>query len=54
MGEINENLNKQKEDLYDEDDLIAMGYAFRKAGNPNNRVTLQFSPQFEEDLHKAN
>lgn len=44
----------QKEDLYDEDDLIAMGYAFRKAGNPNNRVTLHFSPQFEEDLHKAN
>ena len=44
----------QKEDLYDEDDLIAMGYAFRKAGNPNNRVTVQFSPQFEEDLHKAN
>lgn len=25
----------QKEDLYDEDDLIAMGYAFRKAGRGN-------------------
>lgn len=40
----------QKEDLYDEDDLIAMGYAFRKAGNTTDAVTLKFSTEIESKL----
>ena len=45
----------QKEELYDEDDLIAMGYAFRKAGGSNhNRVKLTFSPEFEKKLQETN
>lgn len=44
----------QKEELYDEEDLIAMGYAFRKAGNPDNKVHIHFSPQFEKNLQNAN
>lgn len=43
----------QSEELYDEDDLIAMGYAFRKAGGADNsKVKLTFSPEFEEKLRE--
>lgn len=42
----------QKEELYDEDDLIAMGYAFRKAGRMEaDQVNLRFSPEAESALH---
>ena len=45
----------QKEDLYDEDDLIAMGYAFRKAGkSDSSRVNLSFSSEFEQKLQSYN
>lgn len=41
----------QKEELYDEDDLIAMGYAFRKAGKiGSEKSKLTFSPEFEKKL----
>lgn len=41
----------QNEELYDEDDLIAMGYAFRKAGKmQSNRVELRFSEEIERKL----
>ena len=44
----------QKEELYDEDDLIAMGYAFRKAGQANaDRVNISFSPKFENKMKNA-
>ena len=46
-------LGGQKEELYDEDDLIAMGYAFRKAGKVNNDVKLLFSSEFERKLQSA-
>ena len=36
----------QKEELYDEDDLIAMGYAFRKAGRLNKNIEIPFSNEF--------
>ncbi|MBD5475607.1 MAG: ATP-binding protein [Lachnospiraceae bacterium] len=45
----------QKEELYDEDDLLAMGYAFRKAGKPNaDRIKLSFSHDFEKKLNAGN
>ena len=45
----------QKEVLYDEDDLIAMGYAFRKAGkNDHNRINLSFSSDIEQKLQNYN
>lgn len=45
----------QKEELYDEDDLLAMGYAFRKAGKTDaDRVKLQFSQDMEEKLNTQN
>ncbi len=45
----------QKEELYDEDDLIAMGYAFRKAGKNNSeKVNLTFSSEFEQKLKSYN
>lgn len=45
----------QKEDLYDEEDLIAMGYAFRKAGKSNReKVKLSFSSEFEKKLQNYN
>lgn len=45
----------QKEELYDEDDLLAMGYAFRKAGkNSSDKVTLAFSSEFEKKLQNYN
>lgn len=41
----------QKESLYDEDDLIAMGYAFRKAGRTGQEdKKLTFSREFEDKL----
>ena len=41
----------QKEELYDEDDLIAMGYAFRKAGKMESKhINIKFSPEFEKNL----
>ena len=44
----------QKEELYDEDDLIAMGYAFRKAGNTeSDRINLRFSPEAEHNLYSV-
>ncbi len=45
----------QKENLYDEDDLIAMGYAFRKAGKTEaDKMEIQFSPEFEKILAETN
>ncbi len=44
----------QKEELYDEEDLIAMGYAFRKAGKLENKVSIPFSPRVEEILQEVN
>lgn len=44
----------QKEELYDEEDLLAMGYAFRKAGNVDNKVELRFSEQAEKNLQVMN
>lgn len=44
----------QKEDLYDEDDLLAMGYAFRKAGKVGTEQgKLTFSPNFEKRLKES-
>lgn len=40
----------QKESLYDEDDLTAMGYAFRKAGASGEEVQIKFSDDFERRL----
>ncbi len=41
----------QSEELYDEEDLIAMGYAFRKAGKSDvNRPRISFSDAFEKKL----
>ena len=41
----------QNEELYDEDDLIAMGYAFRKAGKANeDSIEIPFSNEFEKKL----
>lgn len=41
----------QNEELYDEEDLIAMGYAFRKAGKVGTEKNeLRFSPEFEKRL----
>ncbi len=48
------SIGGQKEELYDEDDLIAMGYAFRKAGKLENKVSVHFSPRVEEILQEAN
>lgn len=45
----------QKENLYDEDDLAAMGHAFRKAGNINKTdIKLTFSNSFENKLKNGN
>lgn len=45
----------QKETLYNEDDLIAMGYAFRKAGKTKqDEVKLSFSSDFEQKLQNYN
>lgn len=45
----------QKEELYDEDDLIAMGYAFRKAGKTEqSKAKLSFSSDFEKKLRNYN
>lgn len=42
----------QNEELYDEDDLLAMGYAFRKAGKVGTeQAKLTFSPEFEKTLN---
>ena len=44
----------QNEELYDEDDLDAMGYAFRKAGKTTtDESKITFSPDFEAMLRKA-
>jgi AAA15 family ATPase/GTPase len=44
----------QNEELYDEDDLLAMGYAFRKAGRIGTKQSrLTFSPDFEKHLREA-
>ncbi|MCI5620545.1 MAG: ATP-binding protein [Lachnospiraceae bacterium] len=42
----------QKEVLYDDEDLIAMGYAFRKAANVSDKVNLTFSAEFQEKLEQ--
>lgn len=43
----------QKEELYDEKDLIAMDYAFRKAGKSEaDTVELRFSDEVEKDLRE--
>lgn len=45
----------QKERLYDEEDLIAMGYAFRKAGKTGQEKNrISFSPEFEAKLNACN
>ena len=44
----------QNEELYDEDDLLAMGYAFRKAGKVGTEQgKLTFSPDFEKRLQES-
>ena len=44
----------QSEELYDEDDLLAMGYAFRKAGKiGTEKNKLIFSDEFEKKLQIA-
>lgn len=44
----------QNEELYDEDDLLAMGYAFRKAGKIGTQQSkLTFSPDFEKKLRES-
>ncbi len=45
-------LGGQKEELYDEDDLLAMGFAFRKAGNIEGRADINFSEEFLKKLAK--
>lgn len=40
----------QKEELYEEDDLISMGYAFRKAGRVHNDIEIPFSNELEKNL----
>lgn len=44
----------QKEELYDEDDLLAMGYALRKAGKiEKDTPQIKFSPEFEAKYNAA-
>ena len=43
----------QKESLYDEDDLIAMGYAFRKAGTSGEDVQIMISDDIERRLQNG-
>ncbi len=44
----------QSEELYDEDELLAMGYAFRKAGKiGTEQVNLTFSPDFEKKFQES-
>ncbi len=44
----------QNEELYDEEDLLAMGYAFRKAGKLGTKQgKLAFSPDFEKKLQES-
>lgn len=44
----------QNEELYNEDDLLAMGYAFRKAGKiGTEQGKLKFSPDFEKRLQES-
>lgn len=43
-------LGGQKEELYDEDDLLAMGFAFRKAGHVEGEIGIDFSEKFLEKL----
>lgn len=43
----------QKEELYDEEDLDSIGYAFRKAGNPGKEpVQLHFSEEILEKVEE--
>lgn len=45
------SIGGQKEELYDDRDLLAMGYAFRKAGKSNKEIPeLRFSDEFEAKL----
>lgn len=40
--------------LYDKDDLLAMGYAFRNAGKVGiEQSKLTFSPDFEKRLQES-
>ena len=41
----------QKEELYDEADLQSIGYAFRKACQPEHKVKINFSDQFRKKLN---
>lgn len=43
-------LGGQKEELYNEDDLIAMGFAFRKAGKIEEAADIKFSDEFLNKL----
>ncbi len=45
-------LGGQKEELYDEEDLLAMGFAFRKAGNVEGGADINFSEEFLKKLAK--
>ena len=48
------NIGGQKEELYDDDDLQSMGYAFRKAGHKiTEEVTLPFTNDIKDKLQKA-
>lgn len=43
----------QKEELYDEADLQSIGYAFRRACQPEQKVKINFSDKFRKKLEKA-
>ena len=46
------SIGGQKEELYDDKELLAMGYAFRKAGRLKKELPeLHFSDEFEARLH---
>lgn len=48
-------LGGQKEKLYDDTDLLDMGYAFKKAGTAEeNNIKIDFSAEFMELLRKNN
>ncbi|MEG2013024.1 MAG: AAA family ATPase [Anaerovoracaceae bacterium] len=46
-------LGGQKEELYDESELQAMGYAFRRAGQKEDDVQIEFSDTFSKLLKNA-
>ncbi len=55
MGFLSKSLTigGQKEELYDEEDLDSIGYAFRRAGNPEKKnVNLHLSKKILEKIKR--